>query len=65
MRLRVRRAFHNGGTVMAKSKQAGKVTAAKVDLKDCAARVEAVSKALAVIELNLDGTVTTANDNFL
>ncbi|HUM40572.1 MAG TPA: PAS domain-containing protein, partial [Nitrospira sp.] len=50
---------------MAKSKQAGKVTAAKVDLKDCAARVEAVSKALAVIELNLDGTVTTANDNFL
>jgi len=50
---------------MAKTKQAGKVTAAKVDLKDCAARAEAVSKALAVAEFDLDGTVTTANENFL
>lgn len=50
---------------MAKIKQAGKVTAAKVDPKECAARMEAVSKALAVIEFHLDGTVMTANENFL
>ena len=50
---------------MAKSKPAGKVTAAKVDLKDCVARAEAVSKALAVMEFDLEGTVTTANENYL
>ena len=50
---------------MAKSKPAGKVTAPKVDLKDCVARAEAVSKALAVMEFDLEGTVTTANENYL
>lgn len=50
---------------MAKSKQTGKVTPVKVDSKDCAARVEAVNKALAMLECTLDGTVVTANENFL
>lgn len=50
---------------MAKSKQPAKVTPSKVDVKDCVARAEAVSQALAVIEFNLDGTVITANENFL
>ncbi|ULA59040.1 MAG: Methyl-accepting chemotaxis protein [Nitrospira sp.] len=50
---------------MAKSTQASKVPAAKVDVKDCAARAEAIGKALAVVECALDGTVLTANENFL
>lgn len=32
---------------------------------DFAAKMEAISKAQAVIEFNMDGTVATANDNFL
>ena len=39
--------------------------AAKLQAADYAGQLAAISKAQAVIEFNLDGTVRTANDNFL
>ncbi len=41
------------------------VTAQKLQNADFEGQIEAVSKAQAVIEFNLDGTIITANDNFL
>jgi methyl-accepting chemotaxis protein len=41
------------------------VTAQKLRAADLAGQVEAIGKSLAVIEFKMDGTVLTANDNFL
>jgi methyl-accepting chemotaxis protein len=41
------------------------VTAAKLKNADYEGQLAAISKAQAVIEFNLDGTIITANDNFL
>ena len=49
-----------GGATM--EKKAGKN---KLDVKDLAARAAAIDRVQAVIEFNLDGTIVTANDNFL
>jgi methyl-accepting chemotaxis protein len=46
-------------------KYATDVTAAKLKNADFEGQLAAISKAQAVIEFNLDGTVITANDNFL
>mgnify|MGYP003386654709 CR=1 FL=1 len=50
---------------MTKGKKSVKVAAKKLDVKDLTARVEAISRVQAVIEFSLDGTILTANDNFL
>ena len=50
---------------MAKGKTAVKAAPKKLDVKDLAARVQAISRVQAVIEFELDGTIITANDNFL
>jgi methyl-accepting chemotaxis protein len=41
------------------------VTAQKLKNADLAGQLEAIGKSQAVIEFNLDGTIITANDNFL
>ena len=41
------------------------ITAAKQREADAASRLAAISRSQAVIEFNLDGTIITANDNFL
>jgi methyl-accepting chemotaxis protein len=46
-------------------KYATDITAAKLRAADYEGQLGAVSKAQAVIEFNLDGTIITANDNFL
>jgi methyl-accepting chemotaxis protein len=46
-------------------KYAMDVTAAKLQAADYAGQLAAIGKSQAVIEFNLDGTVRTANDNFL
>ncbi|MDP1946029.1 MAG: methyl-accepting chemotaxis protein [Nitrospirota bacterium] len=54
-----------GGTKMAKGKTAVKAASKKPDVKDLMARAEAINRVQAVIEFELDGTIITANDNFL
>ena len=46
-------------------KFASDITAQKLAAADAAGQLEAVSKAMAVIEFNMDGTIRIANDNFL
>jgi methyl-accepting chemotaxis protein len=46
-------------------KYATDVTAQKIKNADFTGQIEAISKAQAVIEFNMDGTIITANDNFL
>jgi methyl-accepting chemotaxis protein len=46
-------------------KYATDVTATKLKNADFQGQIQAVSKAQAIIEFNLDGTVITANENFL
>ncbi|WP_315782469.1 PAS domain-containing methyl-accepting chemotaxis protein [Bradyrhizobium sp. SZCCHNPS1003] len=41
------------------------VTAQKLKNADLAGQIEAIGKSQAVIEFNMDGTIITANDNFL
>lgn len=41
------------------------VTASKMKNAEFEGKIQAISKAQAVIEFNLDGTITTANENFL
>ncbi|MGC2777184.1 MAG: PAS domain-containing methyl-accepting chemotaxis protein [Bradyrhizobium sp.] len=41
------------------------VTAQKLKNADLAGQIEAIGKSQAVIEFNMDGTIVTANDNFL
>jgi methyl-accepting chemotaxis protein len=54
-----------GKTAVAKGKTAVKAAPKKLDVKDLTARVEAMNRVQAVIEFELDGTIITANDNFL
>ena len=53
------------GRVTKVVKFATDVTAAKMQAADFEGQLNAISKAQAVIEFKLDGTVITANDNFL
>jgi methyl-accepting chemotaxis protein len=46
-------------------KLASDITATKLRNADLAGQVAAISKSQAVIEFNMDGTIITANDNFL
>ena len=46
-------------------KYATDITAAKLQYADYAGQLAAISKSQAVIEFNMDGTIVTANDNFL
>ncbi|MEQ1794965.1 MAG: methyl-accepting chemotaxis protein [Nitrospira sp.] len=57
--------IQQGGMKMATSKKSPKAKPAKRDVNDLAARVDAINRVQAVIEFNLDGTIITANDNFL
>ncbi|EQD55737.1 methyl-accepting chemotaxis protein, partial [mine drainage metagenome] len=43
----------------------GSVTISRDELIDLRGKLEAISKSQAMIEFNLDGTIITANDNFL
>ncbi|ARN75484.1 methyl-accepting chemotaxis protein [Oceanicoccus sagamiensis] len=46
-------------------KYASDVTAEKLQSANFSGQIEAISKSQAVIEFNMDGTIITANDNFL
>ncbi len=46
-------------------KYATDITAGKIKTADFIGQISAISKAQAVIEFNLDGTILTANENFL
>ena len=54
-----------GGKPIKVIKFASDITAQKIRSMEDAGKIAAVSRAQAVIEFNLDGTVITANDNFL
>lgn len=53
------------GTVYKVVKFAVDITASKLAAADSAGQLAAIDKALAVIQFNLDGTILTANQNFL
>lgn len=55
----------SSGVVYKVIKIANDITAQKIRNADFEGQIDAVSKAQAVIEFNLDGTAITANDNFL
>ena len=57
--------FNADGKVYKVVKFATDITKAKMTALEFSAKMNAVSKAQAVIEFNLDGTIITANDNFL
>jgi len=46
-------------------KFASDITAQKLQAADYSGQIDAISKSQAVIEFNMDGTIITANDNFL
>jgi methyl-accepting chemotaxis protein len=54
-----------GGKPIKVVKFASDITAQKIRSMEDAGKIAAVSRAQAVIEFNLDGTIVTANDNFL
>lgn len=57
--------FDMDGKAFKVVKYATDVTARKLKNADFSGQVDAISKAQAVIEFNLDGTIITANQNFL
>ena len=57
--------FDKEGNVTKVVKFATDVTGTKLRNADFAGQLAAISKAQAIIEFNLDGTIITANDNFL
>lgn len=57
--------FDNNGKPYKVVKFATDVTAQKLKTADAEGKLKAISKAQAIIEFNLDGTIITANDNFL
>ncbi len=57
--------YDRQGKVVRVAKFATDVTAAKVKNADYESQVNAIHKAMAVIEFNLDGTIISANENFL
>ncbi|HEY7774164.1 MAG TPA: PAS domain-containing protein [Marinagarivorans sp.] len=46
-------------------KYASDITAQKLQSSDYSSQIEAIGKSQAIIEFNLDGTIITANENFL
>jgi methyl-accepting chemotaxis protein len=54
-----------GGKPVKVIKFASDITAQKIRSMEDAGKISAISRAQAVIEFNLDGTIITANDNFL
>jgi methyl-accepting chemotaxis protein len=54
-----------GGKPIKVIKFASDITAQKIRSMEDAGKIAAISRAQAVIEFNLDGTIITANDNFL
>jgi len=57
--------LNSSGQVVKVTKFATDVTAQKLAQAETQSKMAAISKAQAVIEFNLDGTIITANDNFL
>lgn len=57
--------FDQRGRVVKVVKYAADVTAQKLAAANAAGQLAAISKSQAVIEFNMDGTIITANDNFL
>jgi methyl-accepting chemotaxis protein len=57
--------FDLSGKVCKVVKLATDVTAAKVQSADYQGQIDAISKSQAVIEFDMDGTIRTANENFL
>ena len=57
--------FDNAGKVVRVVKFASDITASKLQLSDYQGQIAAIGKAQAVIEFNLDGTIRSANENFL
>jgi methyl-accepting chemotaxis protein len=57
--------FDKNGKAFKVVKYATDITAAKIKNADYEGQLAAISKAQAVIEFNLDGTIITANENFL
>lgn len=57
--------FDENGKVYKIVKFATDVTQKKLQNADFESRINAISKSQAVIEFNMDGTIITANDNFL
>ncbi|MCC7252361.1 PAS domain-containing methyl-accepting chemotaxis protein [Hyphomicrobium sp.] len=57
--------FDNSGKVMRIIKIASDVTAKKLTNADATGQLAAISKSQAVIEFEMDGTIRTANGNFL
>lgn len=57
--------FDPSGNPVKVVKYATDITEQKLKNADFSGQIEAVKKAQAVIEFNLDGTIITANDNFL
>ncbi len=53
------------GKVVKVIKLATNITSSKVSNADFAGQIAAIGKSQAVIEFNMDGTIITANDNFL
>jgi methyl-accepting chemotaxis protein len=54
-----------GGKPYKVVKFATDITAKKIDAMDAAGKMTAIGRSQAVIEFNLDGTIITANENFL
>ena len=57
--------FDADGNVTKVVKFASDITIEKITAADARGQLSAISKSQAVIEFNLDGTIITANDNFL
>ncbi|RZA08134.1 MAG: PAS domain S-box protein [Proteobacteria bacterium] len=57
--------FNEAGQVIKVIKFATDVTAAKMRNAEFEGKINAISRAQAMIEFNLDGTILTANENFL
>ncbi len=57
--------FDKAGRPVKVVKIAADVTAQKLAAADAQSQLAAIGRAMAVIEFNLDGTIITANDNFL
>lgn len=57
--------FDSNGKAFKVVKYATDVTAQKMEVANFSGQISAISKSQAVIEFNMDGTIITANDNFL
>ena len=57
--------FDKDGKPVRVVKFATDITASKLQIAECEGKVRAIERAQAVIEFELDGTVITANENFL